>query len=79
MCSICGKIDFTGKAVPLEPLRSMANSLKVRVPFLDYTLVQYVFSLRGSAKPGACKGKRILLETFKDLIVFEHWYEKYIK
>lgn len=47
---------------------SMANSLEVRVPFLDYTLVQYVFSLKGSAKLGAWKGKRVLLETFKDLL-----------
>jgi asparagine synthase (glutamine-hydrolysing) len=47
---------------------SMANSLEVRVPFLDYTLVQYVFSLKGSTKLGAWKGKHILLETFKDLL-----------
>jgi asparagine synthase (glutamine-hydrolysing) len=47
---------------------SMANSLEVRVPFLDYTLVQYVFSLKGSTKLGALKGKRVLLETFKDLL-----------
>jgi asparagine synthase (glutamine-hydrolysing) len=47
---------------------SMANSLEVRVPFLDYNLVQYVFSLKGSAKLGAWRGKRILLETFKDLL-----------
>lgn len=47
---------------------SMGNSLEVRVPFLDYTLVQYVFSLKGSTKLGAWKGKRILLETFKDLL-----------
>jgi len=47
---------------------SMANSLEVRVPFLDSTLVEYVFSLKGSAKLGAWKGKRILIETFKDLL-----------
>jgi asparagine synthase (glutamine-hydrolysing) len=47
---------------------SMANSLEVRVPFLDHTLVEYVFSLKGSAKLGPWKGKRILLETFKDLL-----------
>ena len=47
---------------------SMAHSLEVRVPFLDHTLVQYVFSLKGSTKLGAWKGKRILLETFKDLL-----------
>lgn len=47
---------------------SMANSLEVRVPFLDYALVQYVFGLKGSAKLGAWRGKHILLETFKDLL-----------
>ena len=47
---------------------SMANSLEVRVPFLDHTLVDYVFSLKGSAKLGAWRGKRILIETFKDLL-----------
>jgi asparagine synthase (glutamine-hydrolysing) len=47
---------------------SMANSLEVRVPFLDYTLVEYVFGLKGSAKLGAWKGKRILIEAFKDLL-----------
>jgi asparagine synthase (glutamine-hydrolysing) len=47
---------------------SMANSLEVRVPFLDHTLVEYVFSLEGSTKLGAWKGKRILTETFKDLL-----------
>jgi len=47
---------------------SMANSLEVRVPFLDYNLVQYAFSLKGSTKLGAWRGKHILLETFKDLL-----------
>jgi asparagine synthase (glutamine-hydrolysing) len=47
---------------------SMANSLEVRVPFLDHTLVDYAFSLKGSAKLGAWRGKRILIETFKDLL-----------
>ena len=47
---------------------SMANSLEVRVPFLDYTLVQYVFGLKGSTKLGAWRGKHILLEAFKDLL-----------
>jgi len=47
---------------------SMANSLEVRVPFLDHSVVQYVFSLKGSAKLRAWRGKHILLETFKDLL-----------
>jgi asparagine synthase (glutamine-hydrolysing) len=47
---------------------SMANSLEVRVPFLDYTVVEYVFTLRGATKLGPTGGKRILLETFRELL-----------
>jgi asparagine synthase (glutamine-hydrolysing) len=47
---------------------SMANSLEVRVPFLDYTLVEYVFRLKGSAKLKGKNRKYILMETFKDLL-----------
>jgi asparagine synthase (glutamine-hydrolysing) len=47
---------------------SMANSLEVRVPFLDYEVVEYVFGLTGSRKLGPRGGKRILLETFKELL-----------
>src|SRR5512137_1362530 len=40
MCGICGKIDFTGKAVPQDLLRSMTDSFAYRGPddegfFLD--------------------------------------------
>ena len=47
---------------------SMANGLEVRVPFLDYTFVEYVFKLRGNIKLGPRRGKVILLETFKDML-----------
>lgn len=47
---------------------SMVNSLEVRVPFLDYTIVEYVFTLSGTTKLSAKGGKRILLETFQDLL-----------
>jgi asparagine synthase (glutamine-hydrolysing) len=47
---------------------SMANSLEVRVPFLDHTVVEYVFTLLGPRKLGPTGGKRILLETFKELL-----------
>jgi asparagine synthase (glutamine-hydrolysing) len=47
---------------------SMANSLEVRVPFLDYTVVEYVFTLFGARKLGPTGGKRILLDTFKELL-----------
>ena len=45
---------------------SMANSLEVRVPFLDHTLAEYVFQLSGDTKLRGRRGKYILLEAFKD-------------
>ena len=47
---------------------SMANSLEVRVPFLDHTLVEYVFRLKGNTKLKGKSGKVILMETFKELL-----------
>jgi len=47
---------------------SMVNSLEVRVPFLDYSFVEYAFALRGMTKLKATGGKRILLEAFRDLL-----------
>ena len=45
---------------------SMANSLEVRVPFLDHTFVEFAFKLPGSTKLRARGGKYILLEAFRD-------------
>lgn len=47
---------------------SMLNSLEVRVPFLDYTLVEFVFQLRGDMKLKGRSRKYILMEAFKDLL-----------
>jgi asparagine synthase (glutamine-hydrolysing) len=47
---------------------SMANSLEVRVPFLDYTVVEYVFRLKGKTKLKGTNRKYILMETFKELL-----------
>uniref|UniRef100_A0A6H1ZTQ6 Putative asparagine synthase n=1 Tax=viral metagenome TaxID=1070528 RepID=A0A6H1ZTQ6_9ZZZZ len=47
---------------------SMLNSLEVRVPFLDYTLVEFVFRLRGDMKLKGRNRKFILMQTFKDLL-----------
>ena len=47
---------------------SMANSLEVRVPFLDHTLVEYAFRLKGDIKLRGKTGKYILMETFKDIL-----------
>ena len=47
---------------------SMANSLEVRVPMLDHSVVEYVFQLEGNKKLQGRTGKVILTETFKKLL-----------
>ncbi|HNQ67737.1 MAG TPA: asparagine synthase (glutamine-hydrolyzing) [Bacteroidales bacterium] len=47
---------------------SMANSLEVRTPFLDHSVVDYVFSLPASYKITATQRKKILKDSFSDLI-----------
>lgn len=47
---------------------SMANSLEVRVPLLDYTVVDYAFSLPVSYKIDAAQGKKILKDAFRDVL-----------
>lgn len=49
-------------------LMSMANSLEVRVPFLDHEHVNYVFSLPWFYKLDKNNGKKILKDTFKDFL-----------
>ncbi len=46
-------------------LMSMANSLEVRVPLLDYTVVDFAFSLPVAYKIDATTGKRILKDAFR--------------
>ena len=46
-------------------LMSMANSLEVRVPFLDYELVNYAFSLPSDYKIDNNLRKKILKDTFR--------------
>jgi len=48
-------------------LMSMANGLEVRVPFLDYEVVNFIFSLPGDYKINSKIRKRILQDAFKEL------------
>ncbi len=52
-------------------LMSMANSLEVRVPLLDYTVVDYAFSLPASFKINSGSGKRILKDAFREELPVE--------
>jgi asparagine synthase (glutamine-hydrolysing) len=49
-------------------LMSMANSLEVRVPFLDYEVVDFAFSLPESYKIDMSRGKKIVRDTFRKLL-----------
>lgn len=49
-------------------LMSMANSLEVRAPFLDYEVVNFIFSLPGEFKINSNIRKRILQDTFKEFL-----------
>jgi asparagine synthase (glutamine-hydrolysing) len=49
-------------------LMPMANSLEVRTPFLDYTVVDLAFSLPSDYKLDRKHRKKIVRDTFKDLL-----------
>ena len=49
-------------------LMSMANGLEVRVPFLDHRVVEYVHALPAEDKINARVRKRILQDTFRDIL-----------
>lgn len=49
-------------------MMSMANSLEVRVPFLDHRVVDFAFQLDDSFKINGQMRKRILQDTFRDFL-----------
>lgn len=49
-------------------LMSMANGLEVRVPFLDFEVVNFVFSLPDQYKINSGIRKRILQDSFRDIL-----------
>ena len=49
-------------------LMSMANSLEVRVPFLDHNLVDYAFSLSSNYKISGITRKQILRYAYRKII-----------
>ena len=49
-------------------LMSMANALEVRVPFLDYEVVNFIFSLPDNFKINSSIRKRILQDTFREIL-----------
>ena len=49
-------------------MMSMANSLEVRVPFLDHKLVEYAFQLPQQYKIDSHMRKRIVQDAFRDIL-----------
>ena len=57
-------------------MMSMANSLEVRTPFLDYELVNFAFSLPSEYKMDKNTGKKILQDCFQDVLPPEIYHRK---
>jgi len=62
---------LVGDMLPKVDLMSMANSLEVRTPFLDYTVVNFVSQLPISSKIEGKMRKRILQDTFREILPAE--------
>ncbi len=60
--------------LPKVDLMSMANSLEVRSPFLDYELVNYVFSLPVNYKVQGNVRKKIVQDTFRGVLPAEIYH-----
>jgi asparagine synthase (glutamine-hydrolysing) len=52
-------------------LMSMANSLEVRTPFLDYTVVNFAFSLPSDFKTDRSGRKKIVQDAFRKILPTE--------
>ena len=62
------QLVLTGDMLRKVDLMSMANGLEVRVPFLDHTLVDFAFQLSSQYKLHEGQRKRILKDTFRDML-----------
>jgi asparagine synthase (glutamine-hydrolysing) len=56
---------------------AMANSVEIRMPFMDYRLVEYCFSLPWESKIRNGYTKAILRDSVKDLVPHEVLYRKF--
>lgn len=52
-------------------MMSMRNSLEVRVPFLDYRVVEFAFSIPESSKIDKSLKKKIVQDAFRDILPAE--------
>ncbi|WP_299819417.1 asparagine synthase (glutamine-hydrolyzing) [uncultured Pontibacter sp.] len=54
--------------LPKIDLMGMANGLEIRSPYLDHRLVKFAFALPAKSKINKLGQKRILVDTFKDVL-----------
>lgn len=62
------KLVLPGDMLVKVDMMSMANSLEVRSPFLDYKVVDFAFSLPSSYKIDATLKKKIVQDAFRDML-----------
>lgn len=62
------KLVLTNDMLMKVDQASMANSMEVRVPFLDHNLVNYVVGLPSEWKANSNRRKQILVDSFSDML-----------
>ncbi|HCB63509.1 MAG: asparagine synthase (glutamine-hydrolyzing) [Bacteroidetes bacterium GWF2_43_63] len=62
------KLVLTGDMLRKVDLMSMAASLEVRSPFLDYRIIDFAFSLPSKWKFDSLQTKKILSDSFNDIL-----------
>ena len=62
------RLVLPGDMLTKVDLMSMNNGLEVRVPFLDYEVVNFLFSLPGDFKINGSMRKRVLQDAFRDIL-----------
>jgi asparagine synthase (glutamine-hydrolysing) len=65
------KLVLAGDMLVKVDLMSMANSLEVRVPFLDYTVVDFAFRIPSIFKVDRHQRKKIVQDAFRELLPSE--------
>lgn len=62
------RLVLPGDMLTKVDMMSMNNGLEVRVPFLDYEVVNFLFSLPGDFKINGSMRKRVLQDAFRDIL-----------
>lgn len=68
MLALDSQLVLQGDMLAKVDLMSMANSLEVRVPFLDPGVVELAFSMHQDLKAKGSSRKIVLRETFRDML-----------